>query len=131
MLITFRYAKHLGRFSIRRLQVPAKLGELSALPVVPPGEPAKAPGSDTRHCLSPSDCDHACEGHIPPLNSVRNWPKSLITPKSNVLKSPRGTPCLNPRLQWFGHPRVAPCSPDATSSRTTITSPILQPLSIP
>ncbi|KAF7259302.1 hypothetical protein EG68_03227, partial [Paragonimus skrjabini miyazakii] len=39
-----------------------------------------------------------------------------------------GTPCLNPRLQWFGHPRVAPCLPDATSSRTSMTSPILQSL---
>ncbi|KAF5399227.1 hypothetical protein PHET_07576 [Paragonimus heterotremus] len=170
----------------QRLQTPSKLDELCSLPVVPLDEPVEAPMPDPRPCLSPSDCDHAYESHTPSVNSVRNWPKPLISPKSSVLKSSReslvstavrpqrklfsdelladasvkrtaealprelcqdpegrpvsvhdfveyicyeGTPCLNPRLQWFGHPRVAPCLPDAASNRTSITPPILQSLS--
>ncbi|KAF7255827.1 hypothetical protein EG68_07015 [Paragonimus skrjabini miyazakii] len=74
----------------QRLQAPTKLGELSSLPVVPSGEPAEVPGFDARSCLSPSDCDHAYESHTPLSNPVRNWPKSLLSPKCSVLKSSRG-----------------------------------------
>ncbi|KAF8571934.1 hypothetical protein P879_00185 [Paragonimus westermani] len=74
----------------QRLQSPSQLGELSPPRVVPLRESADAPGTDARPCLSPSDCDHAYESHTPLLNSVRNWSKSLISPKPSVLKSSRG-----------------------------------------
>ncbi|KAA3672355.1 uncharacterized protein DEA37_0007597, partial [Paragonimus westermani] len=101
----------------QRLQSPNQLGELSSLPVVPLREPADAPGADARPCLSPSECDHVFESHTPPSNSVRNWSKSLTSPKSSVLKSSRESSVpttVRPQRKLFGDELLA----DASVKRT-------------